>query len=109
MNYADEEIEEYTKILNYFKNNNKVIEEYTKMIKTLNNEVTYTKILNYFKNKVKCVNCQKKEFIKIKGYYWCTNCGYGLGHYIGDFDKRDYDRTIYRKKSIKENVIMKIK
>lgn len=64
MNYADEEIEEYTKILNYFQNNNKVIEEYTKMIKTLNNEVTYTKILNYFKNKVKCVNCQKKNLLK---------------------------------------------
>lgn len=96
MKYTNEEIVKYTTILNY----RKVVEEYNKIINSFNNGITYTKILNYFNRKVTFVNCQELEFVKIKGYFWCKNCGYGLGHYIGNFDKRDYDRTIYRKKFI---------
>ena len=78
----------------------KVVEKYTQIINSFNNGITYNKILNYFSNKVTCVNCQELEFVKIKGHFWCKNCGYGLGHYIGNSDNRDYDRTIYRKKTI---------
>ena len=48
----------------------------------------------------RCVNCQELKFVKINGYLWCENCGCELGSFIGNFDKRDYERTIYRKKSI---------
>lgn len=96
MKYTKEEIIKYNSFLNY----RKVVEEYNKILNSFNNGITYTKILNYFDQKVTCVNCQNLEFIKIKEYFCCGNYGYGLGHYIGNFDKRDYDRTIYRKKSI---------
>ena len=96
MKYTNEEIVKYTSFLNY----RKVVEEYTKIMNYFNNGITYTKIPNYFSKKVTCVYSQELEFVKIKGYFWCWNGGYELGRYIGNLDKRDYDRTIYRKKSI---------
>lgn len=51
-------------------------------------------------NKVTYKNCQKSNFTIELCYYYCTNCGFGLGHVIDYRDKSDYDRTNFYQKSI---------
>ena len=83
MNYTDKEIEKYIKIL-----------------KSIN--INIDKKLPIKSNKVTCNNCQKSDFTIESGYYYCTNCSFGIGHVIGYYDKCDYDRTKFYQKSIYE-------
>ena len=51
--------------------------------------------------KTKCWNCQRDDcFTIVSGFKLCENCGYQNGHVLGFFDKIDYDRLVFRKKSI---------
>ena len=51
--------------------------------------------------KTKCWNCQRDDCFTIdKGFKLCENCGGQNGHVLGYFDKIDYDRLLFRKKSI---------
>ena len=50
--------------------------------------------------KTKCWSCQKSEFDLVSGFKICENCGSQNEHVLGYFDKRDYDRLIFRKKSV---------
>lgn len=66
MNYTDDEIERYIKIL-----------------KSL--DINIDKKSPIKSNRVTC-NCQKSDFTIESGYYYFINCGYGLGHVIGYYD-----------------------
>ena len=49
----------------------------------------------------KCWNCKRDDCFTIdKGFKVCENCGCQNGHVLGYFDKIDYDRLLFRKKSI---------
>ena len=49
----------------------------------------------------KCWNCRRDDCFTIdKGFKVCENCGGQNGHVLGYFDKIDYDRLLFRKKSI---------
>ena len=49
----------------------------------------------------KCWNCRRDYCFTIdKGFKVCENCGGQNGHVSGYFDKIDYDRLLFRKKSI---------
>ena len=51
--------------------------------------------------KPKCCNCQRSDCFSIyTGYNVCENCGVLNGHVLGYFDQKDYDRLLFRKKSI---------
>ena len=51
--------------------------------------------------KTKCCNCQRDDCFTIdKGFKVCENCGCQNGYVLGYFDKIDYDRLLFRKKSI---------
>ena len=51
--------------------------------------------------KAKCWNCQRDDCFTIEGgYKLCENCSVTNGHVLGYFDKKDYDRLLFRKKSI---------
>ena len=51
--------------------------------------------------KTKCWNCKRDDCFTIdKGFKLCENCGSQNERVLGYFDKRDYDRLIFRKKSI---------
>ena len=78
--HSEEEIKKYLDILHNYKN--KTVE---------NNEV----------KKPKCKNCQESACFSIySGYKVCESCGCLNGHVLGYYDKKDYDRLHYRKKSI---------
>ena len=80
MPYSEEEIERYTEILH----------KYTKPPK------------EEFGGKSKCWNCKRDDCFTIasSGYRLCENCG-GQNEYVLEyFDKKDYDRLLFRKKSI---------
>ena len=80
MRYSEEEIKRYLGILH----------KYTK--KELISEVS---------RKSKCRNCQRDDCFSIySGYKVCESCGCLNGHVLGYYDKKDYDRLHYRKKSI---------
>ena len=48
----------------------------------------------------KCCNCQSDCFSIYSGYKICDSCGCLNGHVLGYYDKKDYFRLRYRKKSI---------
>ena len=49
----------------------------------------------------KCKNCQRDDCFSIySGYKVCESCGCLNGHVLGYYDRKDYDRLHYRKKSI---------
>ena len=79
MSYSEEEIKRYFEILhNYSK---PPVEEVSRI--------------------TKCWNCQRYDCFTIdKGFTVCENCGGQNGHVLGYFDKIDYDRLLFRKKSI---------
>ena len=80
MPYSKEEIKKYMEILH----------KYTKKVE----ETSETS------RKTKCKNCQRDDcFIIWESYYLCENCGVIYGNVLG-YDKRDYERLYFRKKSI---------
>ena len=81
MTYTEEEIKKYFEI----------IKKYTKPKEDKSSETD---------RKTKCWCCQKSEFDLVSGFKICTNCGCQNEAVLGYFDKRDYDRLIFRKKSI---------
>ena len=78
MTYSEEEIQKYFDI----------IQKYTKSPKK---EADL---------KTRCWCCQETDFEVDKGFKLCINCGSYNERVLGYFDKRDYDRLIFRKKSI---------
>ena len=79
MSYSEEEVKKYLEILHNF---TKPPEEEVSRI-------------------TKCWNCQRDDCFTIdKGFKVCENCGGQNGHVLGYFDKIDYDRLLFRKKSI---------
>ena len=50
--------------------------------------------------KTRCWNCKETDFEIVSGYKLCMNCGCQNERYLGYFDKRDFDRLIFRKKSV---------
>ena len=67
----------------------------------------YTEILNNFKrqgeesnNIFTCWNCQCNDFYVESGFYMCESCDSSNGHALGYYDKKEYDRFHYRRKSI---------
>ena len=79
MSYSEEEIKKYLDILH-------------KYTKPPEDEVS---------RKTKCWNCQRDDcFTIVSGFKLCENCGGQNGHVLGYFDKKDYDRLNFRKKSI---------
>ena len=69
----------------------------------------YLEILHNYTNqtvedgdrKPKCWNCQRSDCFSIySGYKICDSCGCLNGHVLGYYDKKDYSRLHYRKKSI---------
>ena len=79
MPYSEEEIKRYIKILHNF--TKPPVEEVSR--------------------KSKCWNCQRDDcFAIVSGFKLCENCGGQNEHVLGYFDKKDYDRLHFRKKSI---------
>ena len=82
MRYSEEEIKRYLGILN----------NYTKKTVAAPSEVSI---------KSKCINCQRDDCFSIYlGHKICKSCCCLNGHVLGYYDKKDYDRLHYRKKSI---------
>ena len=81
MNYTEEEIEKYLKILKSYKNNQSENKE--------NKE-----------NKFRCSNCQNDSFTIELGQNVCEECGVVNGHVLGYFDIKEQDRFHFKKKSI---------
>ena len=78
MNYTEEEIEKYLKILNSYKNNQSENKE----------------------NKVRCINCREDNFSTYLGQYICDSCGVFNGYVLGYYDIKEKDRFYFKKKSI---------
>ena len=82
MRYSEEEIKRYSDILY----------KYTRETVAVPNEVSI---------KPKCKNCQRDDCFTIySGFKVCESCGLLNGHVLGYYDKKDFDRLHYRKKSI---------
>ena len=82
MPYSEEEIKKYLDILH----------KYTKPPEEESSETS---------RKTKCWNCKRDDcFIIVSGYKLCENCGSQNEHFLGYFDQKDYDRLVFRKKSI---------
>ena len=82
MSYSEEEIKKYLDILHNYNN----------LSEEKSSEVS---------RKTKCWNCQRDDcFIIWKGYKLCENCSVTNGHVLGYYDKKDYERLHFRKKSI---------
>ena len=78
MSYSEEEIKKYLDIIrNYTKPQEKEIDR-----------------------KTKCWNCKESDFELVSGFKICANCGSQNERYLGYFDKRDFDRLVFRKKSV---------
>ena len=79
MSYSEEEIKKYMNILhNYTKSPEKEVSR-----------------------KTRCWNCQRDDcFDIVSGFKLCVNCGSQNEHVLGYLDKKDYDRLLFRKKSI---------
>ena len=78
MSYTEDQIQKYLEILH----------KYTKK-----------PVEKVIKNK--CCNCQNSECFTIdSGYKICDYCGAAIGHVLGFYDVKDYDRLYFRKKSI---------
>ena len=78
MPYSEEEIQKYISILH----------NYTKPPEKETSQ------------KTKCWNCKETVFDLVSGYKLCVNCGSQNEHVLGHFDKKDYERLHFRKKSI---------
>ena len=78
MSYSEDEIKKYLDI----------IDNFTKSIEKETGQ------------KTRCWNCQETDFDIVSGYKLCVNCGCQNEHFLGYFDKKDYDRFFFRKKSI---------
>ena len=79
MPYSEEQIKRYMEILH-------------KYTKPPEDEVS---------RKTKCWNCQIDDcFTIVSGFKLCENSGGQNEHVLGYFDKKDYDRLYFRKKSI---------
>ena len=79
MSYTKEEIKKYMEILH----------KYTKPPEEESSRIA------------KCCNCKRDDcFTIVSGYKLCENCGCQNGHVLGYYDKKDYDRLHFRKKSI---------
>ena len=78
MSYSEEEIKKYLDILR----------SYTKLPEKETGQ------------KTKCWNCKESDFELVSGFKICVNCGSQNERYLGFLDKRDYDRLIFRKKSV---------
>ena len=79
MRYSEEEIKKYMNILH----------KYTKPPEEESSR------------KTKCWNCKRDDCFTIdKGFKLCENCGSQNERFLGFFDKIDYDRLHFRKKSI---------
>ena len=78
MSYSEEEIKKYLDIIHNF-------------TKSKEKETG---------QKTKCWNCKETDFELVSGFKICVNCGSQNERYLGYFDKRDFDRLIFRKKSI---------
>ena len=82
MSYSEEEIKKYMEILH----------KYTKPPEEESSETSRI---------AKCWNCQRDDCFTIwKGYKLCENCCVTNGHVLGYYDKKDYERLHFRKKSI---------
>ena len=82
MPYSEEEIKKYMEILH----------KYTKPLEEEPSEK---------RRKTKCKNCQRDDSFTIwSGYLLCENCSITNFHVLGYYDKRDYERLYFRKKSI---------
>ena len=78
MPYSEEEIKKYMTILH----------NYTKPLEKETSQIT------------RCWNCQETDFDIVSGFKLCENCGSQNEHVLGYLDKIDYDRLLFRKKSI---------
>ena len=79
MSYSEEEIKRYLDILH----------KYTKPPEKETGQ------------KTRCWNCKRDDcFTIVSGFKLCENCGRQNEHVLGYFDKKDYDRLLFRKKSI---------
>ena len=87
MSYTEEQIEKYLEILNNYNNTstNQAVEEADA------------------DRKVKCWNCQSDGrdcfFVNLR-YIICEDCGTTNGHVLWYYDQKEYDRLLFRKKSI---------
>lgn len=50
--------------------------------------------------KVSYKYCHCTSFFIQSGYYYCLNCFFSLGHVLGCYEKFEYERFYFRKKSI---------
>lgn len=50
-------------------------------------------------NKVACKYCNCSNFFIQTGYYHCSNCFVSQGHDLGYYDRAEYERFFFRKKS----------
>ena len=72
-------------------------EEIQKYISILHN---YTKPPEETNQKTKCWDCQETDFDLVSGFKICENCRSQNEHVLGFFDKKEYERLYFRKKSI---------
>ena len=79
MFYSSEQIVDYMKVLNSYKNNYHQPEK---------------------ENKVRCKKCQGDRFTIYLGQHVCEECGVFNGYILGYFDIKEKDRFFYKKKSI---------
>lgn len=79
MNYTEEEIVQYLKILNSYKNNQFEI---------------------YDDRKFRCKCCKNDSFTIDFGQHVCEECGVINGHVVGYFDIKEKDRFHFKKRSI---------
>ena len=80
MPYTDEEIKKYLEI----------IKKYSKPQEEESSETS---------RKTKCWNCKETDFELVSGFKICVNCSSQNERYLGYFDKKDYDRLLFKKKS----------
>ena len=75
---------------------NEEIEKYLEILRSYNTQPEEKE------NRVRCSNCQSDSdsFSIESGYYICEECGTTNGHVLGYFDLKEYDRFLFRKKSI---------
>ena len=78
MIYSEEEIQKYLEILH----------NYTKLPEKETGQ------------KTRCWNCQETDFDIVLGFKFCNNCGCQNERVLGYLEKIDYDRLLFRKKSV---------
>ena len=87
MNYTEEEIDRYIKIL-----------------KSVDESLSPSPQ----SNTVTCKNCHCSDFFIQSGYYYCSNRFLTLGHVLGYYDKSEYeDFTFEKYPFIKESITIR--